>query len=96
MEVRGILVEGKSGELYLLGIGPRSTGVQSERPTIWRVENSSFTSLEETRSASSTIRDRLDLSISLAAGMTHDEHIKWAVLQAISAFLTKFFSGVRW
>ncbi len=96
MDIRGILVEGKAGELYLLGIGPRSKGVQQERPTIWRVEGCSFVSLEETRTASATIRERLDLSSGLAPGMTHDEHVKWAVLEAMSGFLSRFFSGVRW
>jgi hypothetical protein len=37
MKVKGPLVEGKNGEEYLLGIGPRSVGVQRQRPTIWRV-----------------------------------------------------------
>jgi hypothetical protein len=61
MQIKGLLVEAPNGEHYLLGIGPRATGTQTERPTIWRVSGAQFESLEETRSASSTIRETLDV-----------------------------------
>ncbi len=97
MKVRGLLVEGKNGEEYLLGIGPRASGVQTERPTIWRVQGAQYDSLEKDRLASSTIRDRLDLAAQLkATEFTHDEHIKWAVIEALQKFLLQFFAGVRW
>lgn len=58
MNVKGILAKGGDGQSYLLGIGPRPSGVQAERPTIWRITGARYESLEETRSASSTIRDQ--------------------------------------
>lgn len=96
MKVKGLLVEGKNGEEYLLGVGPRATGVQKERPTIWRVTGAQYESLEETRAASPTIRDRLDLNFPLQPGFTHDEHVKWAVIEGLRTFLVEFFAGVRW
>lgn len=95
MKVKGILVEGNDGETYLLGIGPRSGGKQRERPTIWRVSGAHFDSLEETRTASSTIRDRFNLN-GLEPGMTHDDHVKHAMIEAFSRALRKFFEKVRW
>jgi hypothetical protein len=65
MIVKGILVEANDGSSYLLGIGPRSTGAQAERPTIWRVDGATYESLEESRSASRTIREEFDLQFSL-------------------------------
>jgi hypothetical protein len=96
MKVRGLLVEGKNGEEYVLGIGPRSSGIQRQRPTIWRVDSARYEPLEKSRAASSTIRDRLDLAAKLKPGLTHDDHVKWAVLEALSKFTTQFFSGCRW
>ena len=96
MEVKGILVRGTDGQEYLVGIGPRATGVQTERPTIWRVTGASFESLEETRTASSTIRDRLELQSPPQSGQTHDEHVKQAAIEAVAGFLTQFFQGSRW
>ena len=55
-----------------------------------------YESLEETRTASVTIRDQFDLPVTLVAGQTHDEHVKQAVLEGISAFIKKFFGEVRW
>lgn len=96
MKVRGLLVEGKNGEEYLLGIGSRDVGVQKQRPTIWRVEGARYEALEKTRAASSTIRDRLDPAAPLRAGFTHDDHIKWVVIEALQKFLLQFFGAVRW
>jgi len=96
MELKNVLVEGKNGELYSLGIGPRSTGGQNERPTIWRVSGAQLESLEESRTASSINRDRLDLRFSLQPGFTHDEQVKWATLEAMTGFITKLFRDARW
>jgi len=96
MKVKGILVDANDGRTYLLGIGPRTSGAQAERPTVWRVSGASYESLEESRSASVTIRDHFDLSVPLVPGLTHDEHVKQAVLEGISAFVKKFFGEVRW
>jgi hypothetical protein len=96
MRVKGILVEGNDGNTYLLGIGPRSSGVQAERPTIWRVSSAQYESLEETRTASATIRDNFGLQKQLGPGQTHDDHVKQATLEALTEFVTKFFDRVRW
>ena len=96
MNVKGVLVEGTDGELYLVGIGRRSAGAQTERPTIWRVFGAEFQSLEESRTASSTIRERLNLDVALRPGFTHDEHVKWAAIEGVNRFLSKFFAHARW
>jgi len=96
MKVKGILVEGKDGKEYLLGIGPRASGRQKERPTIWRDRGGKWVPLEATREASVTIRDQLGVSAPLQPGLTHDEHVKWAVLESLSDFTTAFFSDARW
>ena len=96
MRVKGILVEGKDGNEYLLGIGLRESGRQKERPTIWQRTGGKWVSLEETREASVTIRDQLGLTAPLQPGLTHDEHVKWAVLESLSAFTTTFFADARW
>lgn len=96
MKVRGILVDASDGHTYLLGIGPRSGGAQAERPTVWRVSGAKYELLEETRTASVTVRDQFNLPVPLVAGLTHDEHVKQAVLEGISAFIKKFFGEVRW
>jgi len=96
MQVKGILVQGKDGREYLVGIGPRTAGKQKERPTIWRLDPSGWTSLEETREASSTIRQQLGLTAPLQPGLTHDEHVKWAVLEGMSDLMTTFFGNARW
>lgn len=96
MNVRGILVDAADGHTYLLGIGPRIGGAQTERPTVWRVTGASYQSLEETRSASGTIRDQFNLAVPLVPGLTHDEHVKQAVLEAITGFMKKFFGKSRW
>jgi hypothetical protein len=91
MRVKGILVEGVDGQTYLLGIGPRSGGSQAERPTIWRVSAAQYESLEESRTASTTIRDHLGVT-----GQNHDEHVKQATLAAVTEFTKEFFGKVRW
>lgn len=96
MNVRGILVDASDGGTYLVGIGPRKSGAQAERPTVWRVSGARYESLEESRSASATIRDYFGLLVQLVPGMTHDEHVKHAVLEGISSFIRKFFGEVRW
>jgi hypothetical protein len=97
MKVMGILVEGKDGKEYLLGIGPRATGRQRERPTLWlRAATGKFVSLEQTRDASRTIREQLGVKAPLQPGLTHDEHVKWAVLEAATGFLKTFFADARW
>lgn len=96
MRVKDILVEGKNGQTYLLGIGPRSGGIQAARPTIWRVSTAQFESLEETRTASATIRDQLGLQAQPVTGQNHDEYVKQATLEAVTDFIKKFFAGVRW
>jgi hypothetical protein len=96
MKVKGILVEGKDGGTYLLGIGPRTGGVQTARPTIWSVSGAQYESLEETRTASATIRERLELQVQLAPGKTHDEHVKQATLEALTGFIQTFFGNARW
>jgi len=55
-----------------------------------------WTSLEGTREASSTIREQLDLAAPLQPGLTHDEHVKWAVLGGMSDLMTTFFGNARW
>ena len=95
MNIKGVLVDGNDGHTYLLGIGPRTGGNQAERPTIWRVTGARYESLEETRSASSTIRDAFELP-DLQPGMRHDDHVKRAMIEAISALLRKFFEKARW
>jgi hypothetical protein len=96
MKVRGILVEGADGKTYLIGIGPRAEGIQPERPTIWHVAGATFKSLEETRSASATIRDHFALQTELGPNPTHDEYVKQAALESLAEFIKKFFKGVRW
>jgi hypothetical protein len=56
MKAKGVLVEGKDGKQYLLGIGPRAAGRQRERPTIWFCPTGALVPLEQTREASKTIR----------------------------------------
>jgi len=56
---KGILVKGKNSNEYLLGIGPRESGQQKERPTIWRRADGNGVQLPETCEASMTIRDQL-------------------------------------
>lgn len=96
MKLRGILIEAGDGLTSLLGIGPRTGGARAERPTVWRVSGASYESLEGTRSASVTIREQFDLPVQLVPGLTHDEHVKQAVPEGVSAFIRKFFGGVRW
>jgi hypothetical protein len=96
IKVRGILVEGEDRREYLLGIGERKTGKQKERPTLWRRDGTGWTSLEQTREASATIRDQLDMRNPPRPGLTHDEHVKWAVLESLSAFVKQFFASARW
>ena len=72
MKIRGILVEANDGHTYLLGIGARTGGAQVERPTVWRVSGSTYESLEETRTASETIRDQFELSDPPVAPLNHD------------------------
>ena len=97
MQVKAILVEGKDGNEYLLGIGPRQSGQQEERPTIWRRADGNWVQLPETCEASMTIRDQLVLSgPPLQPGFGHDEHVKWAVLESLSDFTRTFYAGARW
>lgn len=53
-------------------------------------------SLEETREGSKTIREQLQLVKRLQPGDTHDEHVKWAVLEAVDTLLKEFFGNARW
>jgi hypothetical protein len=96
MKVKGILVEGDDGQTYLLGMGPRSGGAQPTRPTIWRVSASQYEPLEETRTASTTIRENLGLQSQLTAGQNHDSHVKHATIEAVTEFIKTFFHSVRW
>lgn len=96
VKVKGILVEGKDGKEYLLGIGERKAGKQKERPTIWRRTGNGWVSVEETRDASASIREQLGLNVPLQPGLTHDEHVKWAVLESSALFLKTFFADARW
>jgi hypothetical protein len=96
MRVLGLLVEGSNNDRYLIGIGPRDGGVQAERPTIWRVTGESLESLEKSRTASSTIRENLNLQFPPQPGSTHDEHVKQAVIEGLTGLLSKFFRDARW
>lgn len=101
MRVKGILVEGSDGHEYLLGIGPRPTGKQKERPTIWRLTDGEFTPLEPTKEGSVTIREQLEMPVPrgwnrLPSGWSHDEYVKLAVLEAMGRFLHTFFGAARW
>jgi len=52
--------------------------------------------LEQTRDASRTIREQFGVKAPLQPGLTHDEHVKWAVLEAATGFLKTFFAEARW
>lgn len=94
MEVMGILVRGKDGNEYLLGAAKRATG-KTIGPFIKRRDGSTWTSLEETRNASGVIREQL-LDVSEEKLKNHDDHVKRAVMEALSAFLEDFLKTARW
>ena len=93
MVVKGILIEGKDGQEYLLGSGPRARG-KTEGPFIKRRDGNQWTPLERERIASEMIREQL-LGYPNSIG-THDEHVKQAVLCALSDFLDQFLKTARW
>ncbi len=93
MKVKGILVEGRDGKEYLIGVGQRVHG-RGEGPALSRRNGEAWTRLEETREASKTVREQL-LDISESIG-SKDTHIKEAVLAAVSIFLMDFFASARW
>jgi hypothetical protein len=97
MKVLGVLVEGADGKQYLLGTAPRQNGRQTERPTISRrADDGTFISLELTREGSATIREKLGMQPPLMPGLTHDEHVKYALLESVARLQKDFFADARW
>jgi len=82
--------------LTFLASAPEAVALKLNAPLFGAWVERNYESLEETRTASVTIRDQFDLPVTLVAGQTHDEHVKQAVLEGISAFIKKFFGEVRW